>query len=80
MSRCLLGDELPQTSHVDHKGRLKIVRYWAMSPVGGVAEPRNEVDAVRWVGLAEAAGVLTYEADQTLLRTFSAIVTGRGAR
>jgi len=78
--RCTLERELPTTSHVDHKGRLKIVRYWAMSPVGGVAEPRNEVDAVRWVGLAEAAGVLTYEADQTLLRTFSAIVTGRGAR
>ncbi len=78
--RCTLERELPTTSHVDHKGRLKVVRYWAMSPVGGVAEPRNEVDAVRWVGLAEAAGVLTYEADQTLLKTFSATVTGRGAR
>ena len=78
--RCTLERELPTTSHVDHKGRLKIVRYWAMSPVGGVAEPRNEVDAVRWVGLAEAAGVLTYEADQTLLKTFSATVTGRGTR
>ena len=58
---------------------IKVVRYWAMSPVGGTAEPRNEVDAVRWVGLAEAAGVLTYEADLTLLKTFSAIVSGRGA-
>jgi len=77
--RCTLQRELPTTSHVDHKGRLKVVRYWAMSPVGGTAEPRNEVDAVRWVGLAEAAGVLTYEADLTLLKTFSAIVTGRGA-
>ncbi len=54
--RCTLERELPTTSHVDHKGRLKVVRYWAMSPVGGVAEP------------------------QTLLKTFSATVTGRGTR
>jgi len=75
--RCALGRELPTTSHVDHKGRLKVVRYWAMSPVGGVAGPRNEVDAVRWVGLAEAGAMLTYDADRTLLKTFSAIVTVR---
>src|SRR6266508_4759457 len=36
--RCTLQSELPTTAHVDHKGRLKVVRYWAMSPVGGVAE------------------------------------------
>ncbi len=69
--RCTLGSELPNTSHVDHKGRLKVVRYWAMRWVGGSAEPRNEVDAVRWVSLTRAAETLTYERDRVLLRTFA---------
>lgn len=68
--RCRLGSELPSTFHVDHKGRLKVVRYWAMHPVSGTARPRNEVDAVRWVHLDVAARVLTYERDRTLLKTF----------
>ena len=33
--RCALGDELPTISHVDHKGRHKVVRYWVMRPIGG---------------------------------------------
>jgi 8-oxo-dGTP diphosphatase len=68
--RCRLEAELPSTFHVDHKGRLKVVRYWAMHPVGGTAGPRNEVDAVRWVHVDLAARVLTYEQDRALLRTF----------
>jgi 8-oxo-dGTP pyrophosphatase MutT (NUDIX family) len=70
--RCRLGDELPSTFHIDHKGRLKMVRYWAMYPIGGTAGPRNEVDAVRWVHLDVAARVLTYERDRGLLKTFRA--------
>ena len=72
--RCRAGAELPPTSHVDHKGRPKRVRYWVMDAVGGQAEPRNEVDAVRWVSLADAAGVLTYERDRELLRTFAVLL------
>ena len=69
--RCALGLELPSTSHIDNKGRFKLVRYWAMYPVAGVAEPRNEVDAVQWVPLDRAASVLTYARDRELLRTFA---------
>jgi 8-oxo-dGTP diphosphatase len=68
--RCRLDGELPSTFHVDHKGRLKVVRYWAMQVVGGTARPRNEVDAVRWVRLDVAARVLTYEQDRSLLKSF----------
>jgi 8-oxo-dGTP pyrophosphatase MutT (NUDIX family) len=68
--RCRLGSELPSTFHVDHKGRLKVVRYWTMHPVSGAAGPRNEVDAVRWVHLDVAARALTYEQDRALLKTF----------
>ncbi len=69
--RCLLGRELATTSHRDGKGRLKIVRYWMMAPGEGVAEPRNEVDEVRWLSLEDAAQLLTYPRDRELLIAFS---------
>src|SRR5262245_61493916 len=50
--RCEATDELPTTTYIDRKGRLKIVRYWTMRVVRGEARPRNEVDAVRWVSTA----------------------------
>jgi 8-oxo-dGTP diphosphatase len=75
--RCRIDDELPSTSYVDRKGRLKVVRYWTMRPVRGTAGPRNEVDAVRWVPLAVAARILTYERDRALLKTFAASLRGQ---
>ncbi len=42
-----------------------------MDPDGGVAEPRNEVDGVRWVSLEDAAELLTYPRDRDLLTAFS---------
>lgn len=68
--RCALGLELSSTSHIDGKGRFKVVRYWMMYSVAGVAGPRNEVDAVQWVSLERAAGILTYPRDRKLLKTF----------
>jgi len=68
--RCALGPELPTTSHIDHKGRLKVVRYWVMHPIGGEAAPHNEVDAVRWVAVVQAYQALTYERDRTLLAAY----------
>jgi len=75
--RCALLSELPAISYIDHKGRRKVVRYWMMDPIGGVAGPRNEVDAVRWVTLNEAAATLTYDRDRALLKAFSAALTAR---
>jgi len=69
--RCVLERELPSTSHHDRKGRLKIVRYWIMAPVGGMAEPRNEVDEVRWLSLDQAPFLLTYPRDRDLLAAFA---------
>ena len=69
--RCALGDALPTISHIDHKGRLKVVRYWLMRPTGGKAGPRNEVDAVRWLPVAAAARLLTYERDRALLEALA---------
>jgi 8-oxo-dGTP diphosphatase len=69
--RCALGLELPSTSHRDGKGRLKLVRYWMMYPVGGVAGPRNEIDAIQWVSIEQASSILTYARDRELLTSFS---------
>ena len=70
--RCLLGDELPQTSHVDHKGRLKIVRYWVMRPIAGEPEARYDVDVVRWLPVERAVRLLTYDYDRPLLEALAA--------
>jgi len=64
--RCQLGAEVGRTRYIDHRGRDKEVRYFLMTsddePVA-----QNEIDEVRWVPLAEVAGVLSYERDVELL-------------
>ena len=65
---CELGDELPSTWYLDGKGRLKLVRYWAMRVVGIEPwAPNDEIDQRRWVTLNEAAELLTYAHDRDLL-------------
>jgi hypothetical protein len=44
-----------------------------MVPVSGVAQPRNEIDAVRWVSLDRAFEMLTYERDHVLLAPFAVL-------
>ena len=70
--RCKLGAELPTSSYINGNGRPKIVRYWIMNPGNRRAEPHNEVDAVRWVSLEEAAPLLTYPRDREILTAFAA--------
>ena len=45
----------------------KRVDYWLMRVVGGTFEPNDEVDELRWLPMAEAAELLTYERDRGLL-------------
>ena len=68
---CELGDELPSTRYFDSKGRLKLVRYWSMRPVGLEAwAPNDEIDGRRWVAVDDATDLLTYAHDRVLLRAF----------
>jgi len=67
---CRLGRELPTVRYVDHKGRTKQVRYWAMQPRGGRFEANDEVDELVWLPAAMARPRLTYDHDQHLLDTF----------
>jgi 8-oxo-dGTP pyrophosphatase MutT (NUDIX family) len=65
--RCALGRELPSTTYRDARGRHKVVRYWAMSPLDGQARPRAEIDDIAWLPLGEAEELLTWERDRAVL-------------
>lgn len=64
---CSLGRELQPTSYLDAQERPKTVRYWVMEVVGGTMRFEFEVDAARWVTLAEAEALLTYSCDVEVL-------------
>ncbi len=65
--RCALVSEAGLTEYVDSRGRPKRVRWWVMQPVGGTFTPTAEVDEVRWAAPADAARLLSYGRDLTLL-------------
>jgi 8-oxo-dGTP diphosphatase len=71
---CRLGAYLGSLSYRDRKDRPKTVRYWAMEPVEGSFAPNAEVDAIRWLPVGEAAGVLTYGHDRGLLKKLGELV------
>ena len=71
--RCAMAGELPSVSYHDKRRRLKVVRYWAMTPIAGEAAPHNEVDAVRWLDVGAASSLLTYPRDRELLASFAAL-------
>ena len=70
--RCRLGEELPETRYVDHKGRPKLVRYWEMTVIDGAFEVNDEVDEIRWLSVKAAAEALTYVHDRPVLAALSA--------
>jgi CHAD domain-containing protein/8-oxo-dGTP pyrophosphatase MutT (NUDIX family) len=70
--RCRLGAELLPVGYRNQNGRRKTVRYWAMTPVGGVFTPQAEVDEVRWLPLADALGLVGRARDWTVLAALPA--------
>ena len=65
--RCRLERAVATTRYRDARGRPKTVRYWLMTPVGGRLAAANEIDDARFVPVAEAHDLLTYERDRELL-------------
>lgn len=76
--RCELGPELPTVSYRDHRGRPKRVRYWAMHAPDGEFRPNDEADVARWVPVAEAAEVLSYEHDVVVVTALADADIGPG--
>ena len=70
--RCRLERELGITRYHDSRGRSKTVRYWEMTAIGGKLAAANEVDDARWVSVAEAPDLLSYERDAELLAQLEA--------
>jgi 8-oxo-dGTP diphosphatase len=69
--RCRLVRPLGETRYRDARGRPKVVRYWLMEPAAGETgagfTPNREVDEVRWCTPAEAAALLSYAHDRSLV-------------
>jgi 8-oxo-dGTP pyrophosphatase MutT (NUDIX family) len=71
--RCTLGAPAGRTRYRDSKGRDKVVHYWLMAPesdevaADGTFVANDEVDAVHWCSIAEAAERLSYSHDRKLL-------------
>ena len=69
---CRLLRFMGHTDYIDRKGRPKAVAYWVMAAESGLFAENDEVDEVRWMPLAEAATLLSYERDRELLSVLSA--------
>ncbi len=65
--RCELGAYVGST-HYRVRDGLKEVRYYRMT-CEGEAHDQNEVDEVRWVPLADADAVLSYDYDRALVKS-----------
>jgi 8-oxo-dGTP diphosphatase len=70
--RCELGRLVGETTYRDNKERLKLVRFWAMRAGEGDFDPDDEVDELRWVRLADAAPLLSYDFDRELVERVAA--------
>ena len=69
--RSTLGAELASSTYVDGRGRPKVVRWWAMVPGEGTFVPGPEVDQARWLPVADAAVLLSYDRDREILRSLT---------
>ncbi len=69
-----LGVELPAVTYVDRNGRSKVVRWWAMTVLGGDFVANDEVDELAWMSAAAAVDILTYPTDRDLLAPLVAAV------
>ena len=68
---CVIGGELTTVQYRHRSGRQKVVRYWEMRAVGGSFRPNDEVDALRWVPIADVHDVLTRPRDATVIDRFA---------
>lgn len=68
-----LGPELAASAYVDHKGRPKTVRYWALEAGDGDLRPTDEVDRAEWLAVDAARRRVSYRRDVEVLDSFAAL-------
>lgn len=72
---CRLGTFLGHTEYRDRKDRQKVVAYWMMTVENDNGFAVNdEVDELRWLDVAGALALLSYERDGELLAALAASV------
>ncbi|GAB3564159.1 NUDIX hydrolase [Amycolatopsis endophytica] len=54
----------------------KIVDYFSAAAASGSFSPNEEVDELRWLSPVEAAGLLSYDSDRSVLDAFTALPAG----
>jgi 8-oxo-dGTP pyrophosphatase MutT (NUDIX family) len=70
---CRLGRFLGHTEYRDRKDRQKVVAYWKMTVEKDEGFAVNEeVDELRWLDVADALALLSYERDAELLAALAA--------
>lgn len=69
-----VGPELPDVRYLDHKGRTKRSRDWAMEHLTGEFEPNDEVDEVRWLAPQAAMDQLSYPHDRPVVAALSDVL------
>jgi 8-oxo-(d)GTP phosphatase len=62
----VVGRRGPQTRYPVPEGT-KRVDYWLMQAVGGVFEPNDEVDELRWLPVDEATALVSHDHDRAVL-------------
>jgi 8-oxo-(d)GTP phosphatase len=67
---CELVRPVGRVRYHDRYGRPKTVDYFEMRPTEGRFVPGDEVDQIRWLSPAKAAGALTYPYDRDLVERF----------
>ncbi len=72
---CRIERPVGTISYRDRKDRPKTVVYWLMTPLAGTFHPSSEVDEIRWLNPHEAADLLTYPRDRSLLETAAAFLS-----
>jgi 8-oxo-dGTP diphosphatase len=73
-----VGPFLGEVRYTDHRGRPKVVRYWAMAVMGTEHEfaANDEVDELRWVPWSELPEALSYEHDVAPARRLRSALAG----
>jgi 8-oxo-dGTP pyrophosphatase MutT (NUDIX family) len=71
---CELGPEVAVSVYEDAAGRVKRVRYFAMTPLASARPaPQNEIDALQWLTRKDALDALSYGRDREIVEGLTAL-------